>query len=63
MLLICNDCAKKSLLELRPLILRSVVLLILPRGHILRRPLNVNLGGSILAYVDSFKYLGSYYSG
>ena len=56
MLLICNDFAKKNLLEFSPL--KSVVLLILPGGYSLPRPPNVYLGGNVLAYVDSFKYLG-----
>ena len=58
MLAICAEFARVNLMEFSPS--KSVVLLILPRRYHISRPPNIYLNGSLLSYVDQFKYLGHF---
>ena len=55
MLAICDEFARVNLMVFSPS--KSVVLLILPRRYHISRPPNFDLNGSLLSYVDQFKYL------
>ena len=56
MLAICDDFAKKNLIEFSAA--KSVVLLVLPKTLKLVNKPNIYLGENVLSYVERFKYLG-----